>query len=102
MYASMAPVVPDLDVAGAAQFALNMMQGVFMTNVGEAPIDPDFGVLRLEAIWGPAIIHGIENNQMMGIASVKDRGICLIYTSYSPIPDLLKGMESILSEAVRT
>jgi hypothetical protein len=101
MYASMAPVIPHLDVQGAAQFALNIMQGIFMTNVGEAPFDPNVGALRLEAIWGPTIIHGIENNQMIGIASVKDRGIGLVYTSYSPIPGLLKGMESILSEAVR-
>jgi hypothetical protein len=101
MYMSMAKVIPQLDVPGAAQLALGIMQGVFMTNVGEAPFDPDFGALRLEAIWGPAIIHGIENNQMMGVASVKDRGICLAYTSYSPISGLLKGMEAILAEAVR-
>jgi hypothetical protein len=101
LFASISPIIAELDVSGAAQLGANFLQReAVMTNVGVAPFDPAFGALRLQSIWGPAVFHGFENDHVLGVASVRGEGICLLYTSLSPIPGLLKSMERILSRAL--
>jgi hypothetical protein len=71
-----------------------------LSNLGDPALDTLAGKLRLEAVWGPAILMGIrEDQQFLGAATANGR-LSLLYSSYSPIPRFLETIESTLAEHV--
>ena len=88
-------------VEGIAQFELQMCACEMMvSNLGVLPFEPDFGDLRLETLWGPSVLIGIEGEQMIGVTTVRG-AIHLLHSSYTPITSLLERTEQILRETVR-
>jgi hypothetical protein len=64
-------------------------------------LETQAGRLRLEAIWGPAVLMGTrEDQQFLGAATANGR-LSLLYSSYMPIPRFLETMESTLAEHVQ-
>lgn len=84
-----------------AQMVREFMRPDFVvSNMGDPNLETQAGKLRLEAVWGPAILMGIrEDQQFLGVATANGR-LSILYCSYSPIPDLLETVESILTEHV--
>jgi hypothetical protein len=87
------------DVAAASEFAATAFarEGM-MTNLGPLPFPSRFGALRLKALWGPAVLQGLEGEQTIGVATV-DGSLYLTHTSHTPPAGLLEAMESVLVEA---
>jgi hypothetical protein len=51
----------ELDVAGAAELAANAFaHEAVLTNLGVLPFEQSFGTLKLEHVWGPAVLNGME------------------------------------------
>jgi len=93
-------VVSGLDFEQMGSFVLNgLAHEAVLTNLGEIPYDRTLGHLQVNAIWGPAAAMGIEGEQVLGVASMKGGGICLVHSSFTPFPGLLQRMESLLAEA---
>jgi hypothetical protein len=69
-----------------------------LSNLGRLPFDSTFGRLRLEALWAPCALRGIEGEQTLGAVSVNG-SLHLTHTSPAPIPGLLSGMEEELRKA---
>ncbi|WP_446743423.1 condensation domain-containing protein [Silvibacterium acidisoli] len=69
---------------------------LLLSNLGRTPFDSMFGHLKLESLWGPAVLSGIHAAQTVGAASTNG-SLCLLLTSYEPIPFLLQTVETILS-----
>lgn len=69
---------------------------ILLTNLGRTPYASDFGDLKLEALWGPAVLPGLEETQAVGIITTNDR-LCLTLTSRHPIPQLLDSAIDILT-----
>ena len=69
-----------------------------MTNLGPLPFDSQFGALKLKALWGPAVLQGLEGEQTIGVANV-DGSLYLTHTSHTPPDGLLEAMRDILVEA---
>ena len=95
-------IAGGLNKAGAAE----MLHGAFamdilLSNLGRTPFDSAFGPLHLESIWGPAVMGGLPELQTIGVATTNDV-LCLLHTSYEPIPHLLETAETILSSACAT
>jgi hypothetical protein len=92
-------VESGIDVAGAAQL---LAQGfpceLLLTNLGNLPIQFDTGELNLKALWGPSVLMGFEGEQTVGVATTND-SLCLLHTSFAPIPSLLERTERILRSA---
>ena len=91
-------IADGLTKAGAAA----MLQGAFaedvlLSNLGRTPFDSTFGPLHLESLWGPAVLAGLPEMQTVGVATTND-SLCLLLTSYEPIPRLLETVETVLSE----
>jgi hypothetical protein len=42
---------------------------------------------------------GVEGEQVLGVASLKGGGICLLHSTFTPFPGLLQRMGSLLEEA---
>lgn len=71
-----------------------------LSNMGNLSFEREYGTLRLEAVWGPAILIGtFENQQVLGVATVNGK-LSLLYCSHTPIPHLLEALESVLVEHV--
>jgi condensation domain-containing protein/phthiocerol/phthiodiolone dimycocerosyl transferase-like enzyme len=88
-------------VAGAADFAANAFaHEAMLTNLGVLTFDSRFGALKLESVWGPAVLTGMERTQTIGVATVNG-SICLTHTSYTPPEGLLQAMRSVLVDACR-
>jgi hypothetical protein len=82
--------------------AADMLHGPFaedilLSNLGRTRFDSAFGHLRLESLWGPAVLAGLPEIQTVGVATTND-SLCLLLTSYEPIPRLLETVENIVSE----
>jgi hypothetical protein len=73
---------------------------LLVSNLGRLAFRSDAGRLRIEAIWGPAVLVGNEDEQMVGVATLEG-AIHLLHTSYSPIQGLLADCERVLTDAVR-
>ena len=78
-----------------------MLQGAFaedilLSNLGRTRFDTHFGPLHLESLWGPAVLAGLPEIQTVGVATTND-SLCLLLTSYEPIPRLLETVETIVS-----
>jgi NRPS condensation-like uncharacterized protein len=89
----------DMDVETAAQIAAGAFaRDLMVSNLGQIPYESEFGELKLEAIWGPTALQGLEGEQNVGVATTNG-AIRLLHVSYSLIPYLLENTESILSAA---
>jgi hypothetical protein len=66
-----------------------------VSNLGVLPLQRQYGGLTLKALWGPAILLGFQNEQMVGVSTVND-SIHLLHSSYEPVPLLLETAEQIL------
>ena len=89
----------DMDVETAAQIAAGAFaRDLMVSNLGQMPYESEFGKLKLEAIWGPTALQGLEGEQNVGVATTNG-AIRLLHASYSLIPHLLENTESILRAA---
>ena len=79
---------------GASAFAHEAM----LTNLGVLNFDSRFGALKLESVWGPAVLAGMEGAQTIGVATVNG-SICLTHTGHAPPAGLLEAMRSVLVDA---
>jgi NRPS condensation-like uncharacterized protein len=86
----------DMDVETAAQIAaVAFARDLMVSNLGQMPYGSEFGKLKLEAVWGPTALQGLEGEQNVGIATTNG-AIRLLHASYSLIPHLLENTELIL------
>jgi condensation domain-containing protein len=89
----------DVDVEAAAQIAaVAFARDLMVSNLGQMPFESEFGKLKLEAIWGPTALQGLDGEQNVGIATTNG-AIRLLHASYSLIPYLLENTELILRAA---
>jgi NRPS condensation-like uncharacterized protein len=94
------PILSGINFETVGSFLLNAFaHELLLTNLGEVPYDRTFGHLRIEAIWGPGVVMGVEGEQVLGVASLRGGGICLLHSTFTPFPGLLQRMESLLAEA---
>jgi NRPS condensation-like uncharacterized protein len=89
----------DMNVETAAQIAaVAFARDLMVSNLGQMPYESEFGKLKLEAVWGPTALQGLDGEQNVGIATTNG-AIRLLHASYSLIPHLLENTESILRVA---
>jgi NRPS condensation-like uncharacterized protein len=89
----------DMDVETAAQIAaVAFARDLMVSNLGQMPYESEFGKLKLEAVWGPTALQGLDGEQNVGIATTNG-AIRLLHASYSLIPYLLENTELILRAA---
>jgi hypothetical protein len=51
----------DMDVETAAQIAaVAFARDLMVSNLGQMPYESEFGKLKLEAVWGPTALQGLE------------------------------------------
>jgi hypothetical protein len=86
-----------------AQRAPHLLKRAFggqamVTNLGRLSFDTVFGRLRLESLWGPAVLRGVEGEQTIGAATING-SLNLLHTSYAPLPALLMNIEAVLIKA---
>jgi hypothetical protein len=87
------------EVAAAAEFAAAaFVHEAMLTNLGELTFDNRFGPLKLEEVWGPAVLDGMEGEHTIGVATVNG-SICLTHTSHTPPEGFLEAMRSVLVKA---
>jgi hypothetical protein len=88
-----------LDVAGASNLvATAFAHHVMLSNLGEIPFAGQFGHLKLEALWGPAILPRFDDAQFIGVATL-DGSLYLTHSGQAPPDGLLETMRSILVKA---
>jgi len=89
----------DMDVETAAQISAGAFaRDLMVSNLGQMPYESEFGKLKLEAVWGPTALQGLDGEQNVGIATTNG-AIRLLHASYSLIPYLLENTELILRAA---
>jgi hypothetical protein len=89
----------DMDVETAAQISAGTFaRKLMVSNLGQMPYESEFGKLKLEAVWGPTALQGLEGEQNVGVATTNG-AIRLLHASYSLLPYLLENTESILRAA---
>jgi NRPS condensation-like uncharacterized protein len=89
----------DMDVETAAEFAAGAFaRDLMVSNLGQMPYESEFGKLKLEAVWGPTSLQGLDREQNVGIATTNG-AMRLLHASYSLIPYLLENTELILRAA---
>jgi hypothetical protein len=71
---------------------------VMFTNLGRVPFESTFGSLKLENLWAPCALRGIDGEQTLGAVTVNG-SLHLTHTSPAPIPGLLAGMTEELHKA---
>jgi len=71
---------------------------VMFSNLGRVPFDNTFGALKLETLWAPCALRGIEGEHTLGAVTVNG-SLHLTHTSPAPIPGLLAGMKEELHKA---
>jgi hypothetical protein len=92
-------VSSNLTVEQAFQLKRNAFNAqVMFSNLGRLPYDSTFGSLKLETLWAPCALRGIEGEQTLGAVSVNS-SLHLTHTSPTPIPGLLACMEEELRKA---
>ena len=92
-------VSSNLTVEQASQLKRNAFNAqVMFTNLGRLPFDSTFGPLKLETLWAPCGLRGIEGEQTLGAVTVNG-SLHLTHTSPAPIPGLLAGLEEVLRRA---
>jgi NRPS condensation-like uncharacterized protein len=99
MHGLEAIMTKDTDVETAAQIAAGAFaRDLMVSNLGQMPYESEFGNLKLEAVWGPTSLQGLDGEQNVGIATTNG-AIRLMHASHSLIPYLLENTESILRAA---
>jgi hypothetical protein len=94
-----AAVSSNLTVDQAFQLKRNAFNAqVMFSNLGRLPFDSNFGPLKLETVWAPCALRGIEGEQTLGAVTVNG-SLHLTHTSPAPIPGLLARMEEELRKA---
>jgi NRPS condensation-like uncharacterized protein len=94
-----AAVSSNLTVEQAFELKRNAFNAqVMLTNLGRFPFDSTFGSLKLETLWAPVALRGVEGEQTLGVVTVND-SLHLTHTSPVPIPSLLAGTEEELRKA---
>jgi Condensation domain len=94
-----AAVSSNLSVERAFQLKRNAFNAqVMFSNLGRLPFDSNFGPLKLETLWAPCALRGIEGEQTLGAVTVNG-SLHLTHTSPAPIPGLLAGVEEVLRKA---
>jgi hypothetical protein len=92
-------VSSNLTVEQAFQLKRNVFNAqVMFTNLGRLPFDSNFGPLKLETLWAPCALRGIEGEQTLGAITVNG-SLHLTHTSPAPILGLLAGVEEVLRKA---
>jgi hypothetical protein len=92
-------VSSNLNVEQAFQLKRNAFNAqVMFSNLGRLPFDNTFGPLKLETLWAPCALRGIEGEQTIGAVTVNG-SLHLTHTSPAPIPGLLAGIEEELCKA---
>lgn len=92
-------VSSNLTIDQAVQLKRNAFKAqVMFSNLGRLPFESTFGPLKLEALWAPVALRGIEGEQTVGAVTVN---CCLHLTHTSPVPigGLLEGMVEQLRKA---
>jgi hypothetical protein len=85
-----------IDVPGAAQIlAQGFPSELLLTNLGNLPLQFDCGDLKLKALWGPSVLMGFDGEQTVGVTTVNG-SLCLLLTSFAPLPLLLERTERML------
>jgi hypothetical protein len=75
---------------------------VLLTNLKVSTLAEQYGELTVEAVWGPCVVWGGENEQAVEAVTHRDR-LHLVHTSYKPVSGLLeKVVETMASERVPT
>jgi hypothetical protein len=41
-----------------------------VSNLGVLPLETSFGGFKLESLWGPSVLVGVEGEQMIGAATL--------------------------------
>lgn len=72
---------------------------ILLTNLGALDFPETYGALRLEAVWGPAVMMGCAGEQTVGVSTHAGR-LNLLHTSYAPIEDLLPETVRMLVDAL--
>jgi hypothetical protein len=94
-----AAVSSNLSVEQAFQLKRNAFNAqVMFSNLGLLPFGSNFGPLKLDTLWAPCALRGIEGEQTLGAVSVNG-SLHLTHTSPAPIPGLLAGIEEELRKA---
>jgi hypothetical protein len=94
-----AAVSSNLSVEQAFQLKRNAFNAqVMFSNLGRLPFGSNFGPLKLDTLWAPCALRGIEGEQTLGAVSVNG-SLHLTHTSPVPIPGLLAGIEEELRKA---
>jgi len=89
----------DPSVSEAADFAaVAFAAEAMVTNLGRVPFDSKFSDLEIQAIWGPCVLRGFENDHTIGVATVNGC-LCLAHTSFESSDGLLEAMEDVLKDA---
>jgi hypothetical protein len=92
-------VSSNLTVEQAFELKRNAFNAqVMLTNLGRLPFDSTFGSLKLETLWAPVALRGIEGEQTLGAVTVNG-SLHLTHTSPVPIFGLLAGMEEAIRKA---
>ena len=68
-----------------------------LTNLGELTFD-NRGPLKLEEVWGPAVLDGMEGEHTIGVATING-AIGLTHTSHTQSEGLLEAMQNVLIKA---
>jgi hypothetical protein len=70
---------------------------VVQSNLGALPLETQCGHLKLQAMWGPAMLMRAEGRRhFLGVATVNE-SLSFLYSSFAPIPQLLERLETILA-----
>jgi hypothetical protein len=92
-------VSSNLSVEQASELKRNVFNAqVLFSNLGRIPFDSTFGPLKLETLWAPIALRGIEGEQSLGAVTVNG-SLHLTHTSPTPIRGLLAGMEEAVRKA---
>jgi hypothetical protein len=92
-------VCSDLTVEQASQLKRNAFNAqVMFSNLGRIPFDSTFGPLKLETLWAPVALRGIEGEQTLGAVTV-NASLHVTHTSPAPISGLLPAIEEELHKA---
>jgi hypothetical protein len=92
--------VKGLDLQSASRLFLHEFQAeAMLSNLGSVRYDTTFGKLKLEAIWGPSVLRGFENDQTIGVATANG-ALCLLHTTFNAQPPLLEVMEQVLTRSI--
>jgi hypothetical protein len=89
-------VSSNLSVEQALQLKRNAFNAqVMFSDLGRLPFDSNFGPLKLETLWAPCALRGIEVEQTIGAVTVNG-SLHLTHTSPAPIAGLLASLEEVL------